>query len=148
MGDRYERNRPKDSSNDDVKKKRGGSIKKRTGDLSLPAASGARGGQKGHHAPLSSVLHESTDDMTGIEYRPKTTETRQTYEVLLSFLQDMLGDNPRELLCGAADEVLRTLKSDRVKETERRKELQELLGAIADERCVLTLTNVTQIKLA
>ncbi|XP_022669999.1 U5 small nuclear ribonucleoprotein 200 kDa helicase-like [Varroa jacobsoni] len=134
MGDRYERNRPKDSSNDDVKKKRGGSIKKRTGDLSLPAASGARGGQKGHHAPLSSVLHESTDDMTGIEYRPKTTETRQTYEVLLSFLQDMLGDNPRELLCGAADEVLRTLKSDRVKETERRKELQELLGAIADER--------------
>lgn len=55
----------------------------------------------------------------------------------MSFLQDMLGDNPRDLLCGAADEVLRTLKTDRIKETERRKELEMLLGTFADERLVL-----------
>ena len=30
--------------------------------------------------------------MAGIYYRPKTTETRQTYEVLLSFIQAAIGD--------------------------------------------------------
>lgn len=46
----------------------------------------------------------------------------------------MLGDIPRDFLCGAADEVLKTLKTDRIKDTERRKELESLLGQFADER--------------
>ena len=40
----------------------------------------------------SSLLSEGIDDMVGIVYRPKTQETRQTYEVLLSFIQANLGD--------------------------------------------------------
>lgn len=42
---------------------------------------------KGH-----TLLSEGVDDMVGIIYRPKTQETRQTYEVLLSFIQEALGD--------------------------------------------------------
>jgi len=30
--------------------------------------------------------------MAGLYYRPKTTETRKTYEVLLSFIQAAIGD--------------------------------------------------------
>lgn len=40
----------------------------------------------------TTLLSESTDDMVGVVYRPKTQETRQTYEVLLSFIQEALGD--------------------------------------------------------
>lgn len=38
------------------------------------------------------LLSDQVDDMEGIFYRPKTTETRQTYEVLLSFIQAAIGD--------------------------------------------------------
>lgn len=73
-------------------------------------------------------MSEGVDEMVGIIYRPKTQETRQTYEVLLSFLQEALGDQPRDILCGAADEVLAVLKNDRLKEKEKKKETETLLG--------------------
>ena len=40
----------------------------------------------------TTLLTEGISDMVGIVYRPKTPETRQTYEVLLSFLQAAIGD--------------------------------------------------------
>ena len=40
----------------------------------------------------STLLSEGIDEMVGILYRPKTQETRQTYEVMLSFIQEALGD--------------------------------------------------------
>lgn len=40
----------------------------------------------------ATLLSEGVDEMVGILYRPKTQETRQTYEVLLSFIQEALGD--------------------------------------------------------
>jgi pre-mRNA-splicing helicase BRR2 len=75
--------------------------------------------------------------MVGIIYRPKTQETRQTYEVLLSFIQEALGDQPRDVLCGAADEVLAVLKNDRMKEKEKKHETESLLGNLAEERFAL-----------
>ncbi|CAH1975270.1 unnamed protein product [Acanthoscelides obtectus] len=85
----------------------------------------------------ATLLSEGVDEMVGIIYKPKTQETRQTYEVLLSFLQEALGDQPRDILCGAADEVLQVLKNDRLKEREKKKETEALLGTIADERFAL-----------
>jgi len=40
----------------------------------------------------TTLLSAGIDDVVGILYRPKTQETRQTYEVLLSFIQAALGD--------------------------------------------------------
>lgn len=84
---------------------------------------------KGH-----SVLSDEFEEMSGIIYRPKTQETRQTYEVILSFMQDCIGDQPRDILCGAADEVLITLKNDRLRDKERKKEVEALLGSLNEER--------------
>lgn len=83
------------------------------------------------------MLSEGIDDMVGIIYRPKTQETRQTYEVLLSFIQEALGDQPRDILCGAADEILAVLKNDKLKDRDRKKEIDGLLGTVADERFAL-----------
>ncbi|XP_065175302.1 U5 small nuclear ribonucleoprotein 200 kDa helicase-like [Sycon ciliatum] len=77
------------------------------------------------------------DDMSGIYYRPKTRETRQTYEVLLSFIQEAIGDQPRDILCGAVDEVLASLKQDRVKDQEKKMEVEALLGSMREERFAL-----------
>ncbi|KRT82021.1 helicase, partial [Oryctes borbonicus] len=85
----------------------------------------------------ATLLSEGVDEMVGIIYRPKTQETRQTYEVLLSFLQEALGDQPRDILCGAADEVLAVLKNDRLKEKEKKKETETLIGPLAEERFAL-----------
>jgi hypothetical protein len=85
----------------------------------------------------ATLLSEGVDEMVGIIYRPKTQETRQTYEVLLSFIQEALGDQPRDILCGAADEVLTVLKNDRMKEKEKKKETENLLGSLAEERFAL-----------
>lgn len=83
------------------------------------------------------MLSEGIDDMVGIIYRPKTQETRQTYEVLLSFIQEALGDQPRDILCGAADEILAVLKNDKLKDRDRKKEIDGLLGNVAEERFAL-----------
>lgn len=85
----------------------------------------------------ATILSDGIDDMVGIIYRPKTHETRQTYEVLLSFIQEALGDQPRDILCGAADEILAVLKNDKLKDRERKKEIDGLLGTVLEERFAL-----------
>lgn len=85
----------------------------------------------------ATLLSEGIDEMVGIVYRPKTQETRTTYEVLLSFIQEALGDQPRDILCGAADEILAVLKNDKLKDRDRKREIDGLLGAVTDERFAL-----------
>jgi hypothetical protein len=46
------------------------------------------------------LLSDQLSDVAGVFYTPKTQETRQTYEVLLSFIQEALGDQPRYTCCG------------------------------------------------
>ncbi|KAF6208456.1 hypothetical protein GE061_016912 [Apolygus lucorum] len=87
----------------------------------------------------STLLSDSADDMVGVVYRPKTQETRQTYEILLSFIQEAIGDQPRDILCGAADEVLFVLKNDKLKDKEKKVETETLLGGLAEERFALLL---------
>ena len=83
----------------------------------------------------TTILSDESNTLTGIFYRPKTQETKQIYETLLSFIQAALGDQPRDVLCGAVDEVLLVLKNERLKE--KRKEVEGLLGTMADERFAL-----------
>lgn len=82
----------------------------------------------------ATLLSEGIDEMVNILYKPKTKETRETYEILLSFIQAALGDQPRDILCGAADEIILVLKNDRLRDKERRKEIQSLLGQQEDSR--------------
>ena len=47
-------------------------------------------------------------------YRPKTRQTRDAYEALLSMLQRFFGDQPEDVIFGAAEEVLTILRTDRL----------------------------------
>ena len=68
-------------------------------------------------------------------------ETRQTYEVLLSFIHEALGDQPQDVLAGAVDEVLVTLKNDKISSIEKKIEIEAILGSLDEERKEENLQN-------
>ncbi|NWW97544.1 U520 helicase, partial [Caloenas nicobarica] len=55
------------------------------------------------------LLSEGIDEMVGIIYKPKTKETRETYEVLLSFIQAALGDQVRTGTLGEGSKSERSI---------------------------------------
>ncbi|KFG57285.1 putative activating signal cointegrator 1 complex subunit 3 family 1 ASCC3L1, partial [Toxoplasma gondii RUB] len=63
-------------------------------------------------------------------YKPTTQQTRLVYEQLLVTLQQQLGDQPDEVLKGAADEVLAALKADGCRESEKKKNVEQVLGPV------------------
>jgi len=118
MGDRYLREKPKKS--DEKREKR----QKRD-----EAQQNFKGGK--------TAVSDKLSEFAGVYYTPKTQETRQTYEVLLSFIQEALGDQPRDILAGAADEILVTLKNDKVTSKDKKKNTEDFLGPLAEERFAL-----------
>lgn len=77
---------------------------------------------------------EATQDVEGLTYRPRTAETREVYELILSAVHTALGDQAQDIVRSAADLVLEILKNERVKDFEKKKEIQEILGPITSER--------------
>lgn len=86
--------------------------------------------QKRARADVRSVMDI---DAAGL-YRPRTKETRAAYEALLSQVQSFLGDQPQDILRGAADEVLGAIKTEGRTNPDKKKELENLLGPIDEER--------------
>jgi pre-mRNA-splicing helicase BRR2 len=75
----------------------------------------------------SNVL-AATDDLEGEMYRPRTKETKATYELILSFLSSILGDIQADVLRSAADSVLESLKDDSKKDLDKKREIEETLS--------------------
>ncbi|KAG2231539.1 Sec63 Brl domain-containing protein [Thamnidium elegans] len=80
----------------------------------------------------SSVL-SATEDWEGLNYRPRTKETREAYEHILSFVYEHLGDQARDVIRSAADDVLETLKTDTLKDFDKKKEIESVIGNIKSE---------------
>ena len=89
------------------------------------------GDRKGKRAKTTAM---GGDDMAGLKYRPKNRESIQTYEMILSFIQIGVGDQPRDVLCGAADEVLEILKKDTLKDLDKKKGVEEVIGFLRDDK--------------
>ncbi|XP_008811841.2 DExH-box ATP-dependent RNA helicase DExH12-like [Phoenix dactylifera] len=66
-------------------------------------------------------------------YQPKTKETRAAYEALLSVIQQQFGGQPQDILSGAADEVLAVLKNEKIKNPDKKKEIEKLLNPISNQ---------------
>jgi len=63
-------------------------------------------------------------------YTPRTKETREAYETLLGTIHGLFGDQPQDVLRGAADEVLASLKNQNITDPARQKEVEALLGPL------------------
>jgi pre-mRNA-splicing helicase BRR2 len=77
---------------------------------------------------------EATQDVEGLTYRPRTAETRQVYELILSAVHHSLGDQAQDIIRSAADTVLETLKNDAVKDFDKKRDIEEVLGPISGEQ--------------
>lgn len=151
MGDRVERERPEGIDERKAQKKR---AKAEDGDLGIPKKRKVSGGcaailpsiNNHFKIPKNSTINFRAASLQaggGVSvldlesagfYRPKTKETREAYEALLSVIRAQFGDAPHDVLCGAAEEVLSSLKNERLKDPERHKEVDSMLGSVSDEK--------------
>ncbi len=130
MGSRVTREAPKD-----IEKKR-----KKAAEENLSAADIAErsirraAGQKVDDVGRRYVdIVDATQDMEGLTYRPRTTETREVYELLLGAVHRNLGDQAEATIRSAADTVLEVLKSEDLKEFDRKKEVESIIGGLSNE---------------
>jgi pre-mRNA-splicing helicase BRR2 len=128
FGDRVARGRPQDLEEKLTKRRKKMEAKETTEKTNLDAPKKLTKRQRASQE--ESVLSIVDDGM----YRPRTKETRAAYEALLSTIQQQFGDQPQDILRGAADEVLGVLKNDRFKDPDKKKEIEKLLNTMTNER--------------
>lgn len=78
--------------------------------------------------PKPSSINQVSKDKSDV-YRPKTIESRGAYDEILVMITSSLGDQPRDILVGAADEVIAILQSN-MKENLKFEECQSILGKL------------------
>ncbi|KAG6820013.1 hypothetical protein H0H93_006477 [Arthromyces matolae] len=76
---------------------------------------------------------EATQDVEGLTYRPRTAETKEVYEMILSAVHTALGDQAQDIVRSAADAVLETLKNENMKDFDKKKEVEEILGSLGND---------------
>jgi hypothetical protein len=76
-------------------------------------------------------LLKATDELDGISYRPKTKDSKQAFDFLVSLVHSLMGaDQPQSVTLTAADEILQILKREDVKDLDRKAAIDQLIGAI------------------
>ena len=75
------------------------------------------------------ILSASDALIEGLKYRPRTPATRATYDLILTLTAGQLGDVPHEVVRSAADAVLELLKDENMKDHDKKKEIDDLVGS-------------------
>lgn len=122
MGSRVQREAPKDL---DKKKKKAADTKQETSERAPKRRAELGFGY--------TDIIEATEDLEGLTYRPKTAETKEVYELVLSSVHQSLGDQAQDVVRSAADTVLETLKNENMKDFDKKKEVEDILGPISNE---------------
>ena len=74
------------------------------------------------------ILSAADALVEGLKYRPRTPATRQTYDLILTTTANNLGDVPHEVVRSAADAILEYLKDENMKDYDKKKEIDDLIG--------------------
>ncbi|KIK97275.1 hypothetical protein PAXRUDRAFT_825079 [Paxillus rubicundulus Ve08.2h10] len=125
MGSRVQRAAPKDI---EKKKKKAGDAGKH--EALEKAAATKRRVETGFG--FADII-DATQDVEGLSYRPRTAETREVYELMLSAVHQTLGDQAQDIIRSATDIVLEELKNENVKDFDKKKEIEGILGGISSD---------------
>lgn len=100
--------------------------------------------KRGEPAQLrgAGILSAADALVEGIVYRPRTSATRATYDLILTTVANNLGDVSHEIVRSAADAVLEYLKDDDMKDFDKKKEIDDLLGATLSSKQFNELVNL------
>ena len=88
------------------------------------------------------ILSAADALVEGLKYRPRTPATRQTYDLILTTTANNLGDVPHEVVRSAADAILELLKDENMKDFDKKKEIDDLLGVTLDPKAFNELVNL------
>lgn len=101
--------------------------------------------QKKKGADLSrggGILSGAEALVEGLRYRPRTQATRATFDLILTIVSRNLGDVPQEVVRSAADATLEYLKDEDLKDFDKKKEVDDLLGVTLDPKAFNELVNL------
>ncbi|KAL3438665.1 Sec63 Brl domain-containing protein [Aspergillus tetrazonus] len=100
--------------------------------------------QKGQPAQLrgQGILSAADALIEGLKYRPRTPATRATYDLILTLTASRLGDVSHEVVRSAADAVLEILKDEEMKDFDKKREIDDLLGTSLDPKEFNELVNL------
>ncbi|WFD43545.1 RNA helicase [Malassezia psittaci] len=101
-----------------------------------------RGKQKARTENQYANVLQASAELDGLRYRPRTEETRNVYELILALIHSALGDQASEVIRSAADTALEILKDDNLKDLDRKREIEAILGAAMSEESFAQLTNL------
>ena len=80
----------------------------------------------------SDVL-QATAELEGLSYTPKTSETREMYELILNIVATALGDQSGEVIRSATDTIIQIVKDDNAKDSDKKKECEDVIGSLTSE---------------
>jgi pre-mRNA-splicing helicase BRR2 len=95
--------------------------------------------QKNKQTKADMITEEVEDNVLDAEiheeiiYRPRQKETRAVYNLILNVVQRHSGDISLDMLKAVTDEVLAILKSDNMKDVDRKKEIEGLIDKLDDK---------------
>lgn len=100
--------------------------------------------RKGDPAQLraTGIMGQADLLVEGLRYRPRTPATRATFELILNVVANNLGDVSHEMVLSAADVVLELLKDEDMKDFDKKKEVDDLLGATLNPKQFNELVNL------
>lgn len=90
------------------------------------------------------ILAEADTLVEGLRYKPRTPATRQTYQLILTTTANNLGDVPHEVTRSAADAILEFLKNEDMKDYDKKKEIDDLLGVTMGSKEFNELVNLSK----
>ncbi|KAJ3381344.1 DEIH-box ATPase [Entophlyctis sp. JEL0112] len=109
------------------KKRNGKDVKPDVDEVSRMAKKARSRTGVGAHG-FTSVL-SATADFDTESYRPRTRETKASYELFLSLINTQMGAAiPPEVLQGAAYDALVSLKDESLKDVDRKRDVEDILG--------------------
>ncbi|KAL9617270.1 MAG: hypothetical protein Q9160_007951 [Pyrenula sp. 1 TL-2023] len=85
-------------------------------------------GEQAQSSRGGGVLSGGDTLIEGLRYRPRTPATTATYNLILTLTANQLGDVPHDVVRSAADAALEILKDDSLKDYDKKKEIDDLVG--------------------
>jgi len=94
------------------------------------------------HMRGAGVLSAADLAVEGLKYRPRTPATRQTYDLIVTTTANNLGDVSHEVVRSAADAILEYLKDENLKDFDKKRDIDDLLGVTMGSKEFNELVNL------
>lgn len=65
-------------------------------------------------------------------YTPQMPQTREAFDLLMTWTGRVLGDVPHDIISAVTDQMIATLRDEKLQDKQRKKEIEDIVGKITD----------------